>query len=662
MKALLHKEWQQARLNVLLVFVAMGALWFAIFDDEDLLLPPGWSDDEPMVFAVLLALFAGLQLGFAQFASESLWKTREFLNHRASGPARAYWAKCAIGLLGSTLFAFGPALVWSAYQRWDSPWQHAGLWQRVGHFAIASTIAWAGWGVAAVCCQLRHGWALRSLATFTGGAGLFGAAALATRALTDLPAWADALYPVAMAGLTVFFALCAGRAYAEGVDDEVALSDRAGIPLALGLLIAAALPLVLTGRAASRFAARSLERSFPHLAVVDGAEVLRVRRGVDGIAVRQDENGEIHEDPRLRILAQGGFRASASAMKFAFDPSWRAWGWPLPARELRMVRRARPFAFGGAWTPDWFETPPSLRHSGNLEAAFEHRTGRLHTFVEAPQPRHVVLETGARADWLWLWGRERKARLLFDPHTKGLHRLHAGEEGVAIEPIGLPDGDRLVGVERWFSRANAEVGYQPPFQYENALLLVGERGRYSFDGNAIVPFEADADADSIPASLADGAVEFRARLARFDALDPELEVVDERSGAVLYRGRLAPRNAATMGSKLLACAATLLYPPPVALASFRNLTPWARRSSFDADALLGGRRPWLLALNCAFAVYLAWNVRRISATWKRSRRLGWLWVLATLGLGLAGWVLFRWCEPKPAAPSTRRATAAASPA
>jgi hypothetical protein len=50
----------------------------------------------------------------------------------------------------------------------------------------------------------------------------------------------------------------------------------------------------------------------------------------------------------------------------------------------------------------------------------------------------------------------------------------------------------------------------------------------------------------------------------------------------------------------------------------------------------------------AFAAYLAWRVRRETSAWGRSPRLGAFWVVATLCLGLVGWVLFRIAEPRPA--------------
>jgi hypothetical protein len=64
--------------------------------------------------------------------------------------------------------------------------------------------------------------------------------------------------------------------------------------------------------------------------------------------------------------------------------------------------------------------------------------------------------------------------------------------------------------------------------------------------------------------------------------------------------------------------------------------------------VLGGRRAWLLALSIGVAAWLARRVHRETRAWQRSPLLGAFWVGATLLLGLIGWVLFRFCEPRPA--------------
>ncbi len=652
MRALIRKEWAQARVNVILVLAALVALWFLVFEDTDLLWPPGWSDDETMNFAALLALFAGLQLGFAQFASESLWKTRQLLTHRATGAQGAFRAKCLVGLTGATVFAFGPPLIWSLVQRWNSPWQHDGMWSRVLDFALVSTIAWSAWSYAALCSQLRHGMGLRCLATFTAGAGLFGVAALGSMALLHAPAWCDWLFPVASALMALVVAWCAGRAFCAGVDPDIPLRNRAGIALASGLLLVAGPPLMLVGRAASSFAAGELRDSFAVLAILPEGEVLRADFDRDGFVVRRDADGREHEDARLRDRESKHPRGWRQGVLTAFAPYWLDWGWPEPDQKMRMVARGRAFAFGGAWTP---VAPWRRIDINNASIArgeyFEHRTGRYHVFLsEEGRPRHVQWATNASAQCVRVWNvADRTHDVLVDLERLTMLRRVEVDGRFSMVEAHLPEGDRLLGVERLVTSAWAKVGYRAPFSYENAGVLRGERGLYVPSGDGFAPYVMEEGATSVPTSVADDMQRYSVSYAEYDALDPTLEVVEIASGKQLFLGSVARPGIGQTATHALAYLACFCAPPPSLLLSYSRATPWANRSAWDMHALLGGKRPWLLALGLGFAAWLAWNVHKEARLWRRSPGLAIFWTAAVLVLGLPAWVLFRWCEPKPAA-------------
>jgi hypothetical protein len=222
------------------------------------------------------------------------------------------------------------------------------------------------------------------------------------------------------------------------------------------------------------------------------------------------------------------------------------------------------------------------------------------------------------------------------------------EDGdVAVEPLELPDGDTFAGVERLVSRNRVEVGYEPPFHYENGLLVRGQNGLYALGEQGLEPYVAGPEDRSVAASLADELARYTTGYAVYDGLDPVVEVRDARSGERLLEARLAPAGAGTAGWKALAIGATLLHAPVLSLPSFLNDEPWHGGSPFDNAALFGGRRPWLFGLHVTFAAWLAWRVRRETLGWGRSPRLAGAWVAAVALLGAVGWMLYRISEPAP---------------
>ena len=333
--SLFRKEWAQARLDVLVVLSAMYAIWIATFGKTELFLPDNGDDEQ--FFLPMLAAFAGLQLAVAQFGSESLWKTRDLLVFRASGPAAAFRAKCLIGAIATTLLAVGPVLVLSIWLRWTSPWAHEGYWGRAVDYALLGTLGWAAWGIGAFCCQLRHGWGQRVVVAMVAGSGLCGAAAMLSMRLASAPPWADLLFPLAWLASGSSSLWCAGRAFTAGVDDDVALRDGPGLIVAAGVVLAAGFPLALVGSALSRFAADELARP-------SGTWSRHPRAGFRSRhATGRGPSG------------QGPTRWSAcvdlrSARRRVFDPDWIRWGWPAPEQHLTLVRRKEPFLLGGHWS------------------------------------------------------------------------------------------------------------------------------------------------------------------------------------------------------------------------------------------------------------------------------------------------------------------------
>ena len=87
-----------------------------------------------------------------------------------------------------------------------------------------------------------------------------------------------------------------------------------------------------------------------------------------------------------------------------------------------------------------------------------------------------MLDPGCSANTLIVWSLARSGSVLADLERKTLTLVEVEGEDVTLEPLALPGGDQFRGVERLVTRAWAEVGYRAPFDYENGLLIRGERG------------------------------------------------------------------------------------------------------------------------------------------------------------------------------------------
>jgi hypothetical protein len=489
------------------------------------------------------------------------------------------------------------------------------------------------------------------------GSGLLGLAAQASKSLTGAPLWADWLFPLGSAALGMGLAWCAGRAFSAGVDEEVPLRDSHGLALALGVVLAMGYPLAVVSSAVAGYPAGKLRASFAHVVETPEGQLELAR--LDGRVL-------------VPVGAERDDYSDNSMLVRVFDPDWMGWGWPEPEERVDPAPRGQAFGLGGSWT---HLSGFNRREEGPTKASayYESRSRSVHLFVEDPAaPRHEVLDAGFSANTLIVWfsedGWRTSARVLADLERNTLARVSVDGGSLALEPLELPGGDEFRGVERVVTRAWAEVGYRAPFAFEYGLLIVGERGLYRLSQGVLEPYERvgdepftaaygagywkwgiavpGPDEDAwIAASDADRLVRLRSRYARYDGLDPTIEVLDAKSGASLFTGRLAPDAAWTL--ETLACTASLLQTPIGSIASFAEREPWRDRSMFDDPALLGGRRPWLLAACLALATYLAWRVRRETRAWGRSPRLGAFWMVATLCLGLVGWALFRITEPRP---------------
>jgi hypothetical protein len=81
-RALLLKEWRQARAGILITGVMLSAFWLGTYAPEEVL----FGGSGPGGINLVLILMAGLTVPLAQFASESILGTRDVLVFRATGP------------------------------------------------------------------------------------------------------------------------------------------------------------------------------------------------------------------------------------------------------------------------------------------------------------------------------------------------------------------------------------------------------------------------------------------------------------------------------------------------------------------------------------------------------------------------------------------------
>jgi hypothetical protein len=221
------------------------------------------------------------------------------------------------------------------------------------------------------------------------------------------------------------------------------------------------------------------------------------------------------------------------------------------------------------------------------------------------------------------------AIVIGEPGAAMVWRIDA--DGRRLVAMPLPDGDRVQRVDRvllsdeglapaelehWRAlvaadAAQARQARSEPSRDEESSLVVrvlGERSVYALVGGALRPFPPDRR-DANERNERREAPE--AMVARLTAEDPlvftrSVPATAEHEGLV---HEFRPRTSDERLSAAFAMAVSSLRPP--VLQAMAHVAPAGSRPGWLFDGLVvGGRRSWLVLLQCAIAALLAWGVRR----------------------------------------------------
>lgn len=213
--------------------------------------------------------------------------------------------------------------------------------------------------------------------------------------------------------------------------------------------------------------------------------------------------------------------------------------------------------------------------------------------------------------------------------------------GGTCRALALPDGGPMI--ERVFADDVFLHADPEPRAVGRATVFVGTDGNYVFDGDE---FRRVARFETAPSPLEEERPAVEAIVSDYDGLAYTVTLRAEDDGDLLGSSRIAPRATLERLGALAALASTLARVPASSLASFALHPPDDDGSATPSQSLwidplvLGGRRPWLVALHLGVSAALAWSTRR---------RLGgraWGWPLVVVLLGLPAWLACRMLEPR----------------
>lgn len=236
----------------------------------------------------------------------------------------------------------------------------------------------------------------------------------------------------------------------------------------------------------------------------------------------------------------------------------------------------------------------------------------------------------------------RAAKIVSNGESGAARTIVIGEPGAAmvwridadgrrLVAVPLPDGDRVQRVERvllsderlapaelepWRELVAVEAARARQARSEaprdeapsNVVCVLGERSTYALVGEALRPFPSDRRLANEPNARRESQESMVARIASEDPLvfTRSVAATAEHEGLV---HEFRPRTSHERLSAGFAMAVSSLRPP--VLQAIAHVAPAGSRPGWLFDGLVvGGRRSWLVLVQCAIAALLAWGVRR----------------------------------------------------
>ncbi|MFN0245194.1 MAG: hypothetical protein ACKVWV_20100, partial [Planctomycetota bacterium] len=228
---------------------------------------------------------------------------------------------------------------------------------------------------------------------------------------------------------------------------------------------------------------------------------------------------------------------------------------------------------------------------------------------------------------------------LFDAADSTFWRVSPFEGGDAVRALSLPGGDSLVCLEY------IDVPHSP-YHYPEQMVIVGERGRYAWNGDELVLYAEPI----IPTPTTP--LDYEVVFVDPDVVHTRVEVRSTTDGTVLRTQEYGPQSAGDHVRVASAHVLALLRAPLGNAISYSTSFEGARDSNVYDNTLLGerlfvaGKRLWLLVLCFALAAFGARAVVRRLRARDADTATTWAWAAAVVSLGLPAVWLFFLLEPR----------------
>ena len=680
MKALLRKELVQILPAQVFVALVQAVILTWSIPPRALLLPSRIDMAEAYWVWSWVAILEGTLVGMLQFGRERSARTEAYLVHRGTGGTRAFTAKAIAAALALGVLVLLPPL---AYGIWHVAWfpsvEHP-LTERLGYFVAVGACSLPAYAIGALCAQIRKRWGIRSLLGLLGMLTLSFVCTISSFAFAGADRTPVAPFVVLQFVIAVVTLALAHALFKAGEDRQRPWPGRPAVVAAVAAILMTWIPWIGFVATSQQVARSSLFTTYPQ--IVEGERrtlytVQRIkRRDAHDSSVVFHEN-EFRDARGNLVQVDRGDEYDRIAFDLdpfltLFDPStsWLHRTTPNSTIEPPFWQRVGVYGFEGAWSrlnignqypwDSWLRVSEGTVYLVGKEYSVREQTAT--TLLHRPDTGQPFSDRTLIAT-----GFDRfTAMLLIDRSDLTLWQA-TGQEPT-LDPVALPNGDRLLGLERLHPWHSVRAGlFDQPGGIEDFLFL-GETGRYVWSDGHLQPF-LDAAPNSIrrgparqsvssasdgyvsPGEIAD-AIVWRMEPTRIDGLGFRLEVFDAQSGELALAHDYLPESTEQKGWAALAWLMSPARSPAGALWSHfaadvepRNATRLLSYSSVRDPLLLGGARPGLLAACLAVGVVLAALAHRRIGRNPRDRAVRRTWTLAILLLGLPAWILFRLLEP-----------------
>jgi hypothetical protein len=640
---LIKKELTEVLVPFGIAFLVITTVWLVSVRFWDALLPP--ATDGLIAVAVSSAL-AGVVLGYLQFSTERWRGKLGYLCHRGTGVEGAFLAKTIAGLVATALVGLGPPLLYAVFASFASPNASIIQWSVLAAYAVAAMAGASLYGLGALAASLRR----RSIA----GILLIPVGACALWVISEMcgSPWGNPstpwLFPAVHLALAGVFLGLVLRLVRSSVDRDLPLPrvvHLAAVLLAFPLVL---LPCDIGASFLKESLLDSVRSGYPMI-LRDRAteEIFPVVRGEHGGYFRMEARGRAGErvepnapqgpgqgfdtiswgngfsslsdaappedrfessDPfatRRGLVAIGMQYRGLDQVEYSYTPNVR-----IHLDRTRGVVRAFGFVYQNPQEPSDGVGARSLPFAIDLDkpqggSSFSPATvvlrgedgavKRIIQSLASEESKSLPPGLDLVNDFLGrpLHGMKVDSCLL-DPSDGSFWRLDVFDAREPLARVELPGGDRFVRLQTLYRRSEFVFG-----RYERSWedpVVVGERGRYAWNGREFVEFvpsETLATLDEAPSHL-----RYRIVVEDPDPLRWTLRVLDAKEDREVFAYAYAPRTGRGSVAAAAAQASVLLRSPLANTLLFTGVITHKTDRGFDAGSefFAGGRRPWLWAL------------------------------------------------------------------